>query len=137
MAAFNADPTRQVPLVGLQFDVEPWGLPDWDDHRLEHTGQYLDLVADVVSSARTAGLGVPLGFAVPYWFDGSTDAIGPVEWRGLPATPIEHLLDVLAPSSGAYLAVMASRNTAGGEDGAVAVGRVVAGIAAHAASPLR
>lgn len=83
--------------------------------------EYLGFVAALVERAAGDGLGVPLGFAVPYWFDGSTAAVGAVVHGAVTATPFEHLLDLLAPSPGAYLAVMASRNTIEGRDNALDV----------------
>lgn len=54
--------------VGLHFDVEPHGLPDWDAMQGVYAGQYLDLLA--VMAMNLEGSELPLTVDIAFWYDG-------------------------------------------------------------------
>lgn len=54
--------------VGLHFDIEPHGLPDWDTHQAEYAGEYLDLLEAM--AANLAGSELSLTVDVAFWYDG-------------------------------------------------------------------
>lgn len=85
-----ASPTTPI---GVQYDVEPWGLPAWSENKEKLTIQYLDFVRTMISNAGSTAI----GFAIPVWFD-STNAVPKVSWNNRSATPFDHLLNILSGS---------------------------------------
>jgi len=54
--------------VGLHFDVEPHGLPDWGANQGTYANQYLDLLEAM--AAKLLGSELPLTVDVAFWYDG-------------------------------------------------------------------
>lgn len=54
--------------VGLHFDVEPHGLPDWGGMQAVYAGQYLDLLQAMAMSL--SGSELPLTVDIAFWYDG-------------------------------------------------------------------
>jgi hypothetical protein len=54
--------------VGLHFDVEPHGLPDWDAMQGVYAGQYLDLLEMMWMNLN--GSELPLTVDIAFWYDG-------------------------------------------------------------------
>jgi hypothetical protein len=101
------------PLAGVQFDVEPWGLSTWPTNKADYLASYLSFVGEVSSSFRSSALPGSLGFAVPYWFDGTTEALPD---GSVPLVSILKSLDSVAQP---YIVVMAYRNHATGTNGSI------------------
>lgn len=82
-AAAAALPPAGKP-AALHYDVEPYGLAEWDGDREAIANQYLDLLEEL--AAATAAGGLPLHVDVPFWFDGV------VVTRGGAARPLSELV---------------------------------------------
>lgn len=66
--AVNAIAQMQGPKpVGLQFDIEPYTLPQWTSDMNGTANQYLDLLEKLAPVVHSGGL--RLTVAVPFWFD--------------------------------------------------------------------
>jgi hypothetical protein len=110
-------------IVGVDYDVEPWGLPRWRRAKYELLSAYLEFVRGVVRVHRRLGFSGELGFAIPAWFDGQREAVGMVGFEGEMTYPYTHLIRLLAPIRAAHLVVMAYRDTAAGDNGTAALFR--------------
>jgi len=53
--------------VGLHFDVEPHGLPDWGANQAQYAGEYLDLLE--LMAANMAGSELSLTVDIAFWYD--------------------------------------------------------------------
>lgn len=53
--------------VGLHFDIEPHGLPDWGTHQAQYAGEYLDLLEAM--AAKMAGSELSLTVDIAFWYD--------------------------------------------------------------------
>lgn len=113
------------PLAGVQFDVEPWGLPTWSANKADYVANYLSFVGEVASSFRSSALPGSLGFAVPYWFDGANGALS----EG--SVPLVPLLKSLGPVARPYIVVMAYRNHATGVNGSIELMAAPLALAEH------
>lgn len=106
---------------GLQLDLAPDGLPEYQDDRETVLSGYLDLVSgcrDRIGRARTD---FALGVCVPAWYDHQDGNRSLLTWHGQSAPLSFHLLDTLnalEPGQG-YLAVMAYRDRASGSNGVI------------------
>lgn len=75
-AAYNAGVPREARLAGVQFDIEPYLLPDYEQASADWDLRYVQLTR----ALRKAAPQLPLEMVVPFW------------WSGKPA-----MLDALAP----------------------------------------
>jgi hypothetical protein len=106
VGGFNRATAPGARLRGLQFDVEPWSLPRFQTAPQSTLGGYLDMVAGVVAvQRRTAGT-PRVGFAIPYWFEG-TNPKTVIDYAGRHAPALDHLARLLRVSPAAAVSVMA------------------------------
>jgi hypothetical protein len=108
-------------ISGVQFDVEPWGLPGWRRHAAARALDWLRFVQRTVSTWQQDGLAGTLGFTVPYWFNGGNGGVPAVTFAGARGYPFQLALGLLAPLPATALNVMAYRNTTGGPNGSEAL----------------
>lgn len=108
---YNARAVQAARFDGINLDIEPHLLEQWDDaHREDLLRDFLDVGAEWMRMKQASGQALPVGPAVPFWFDGI-----PVRWRGTTRPASEHLADLYD-----YLALMDYRDHADGRDGIVA-----------------
>ncbi|WP_199747078.1 hypothetical protein [Aerolutibacter ruishenii] len=104
---YNAGAAPDERFDGVNYDIEPHLLDEWNDasrHRL--LLGFLDMTADLMADRRKSGQSLPIGPAMPFWWDGIT-----LEWRGARKTVAEHVIDATD-----YVALMDYRNRAEGRD---------------------
>jgi hypothetical protein len=92
---------------GVNLDIEPHILDEWDDHTRERllTG-FLDMSAALMAIKHAAGDSLAVGPAIPFWLDGIE-----LEWKGRRAPVSEHAIDTYD-----YVALMDYRDFAEGRD---------------------
>src|SRR5215208_3592678 len=111
IADYNRDADPDERLVGIQFDIEPY-VEDgfWGD--VERSLQdYLWTLRDIVDAYeqvrdQDGSKGLALGFAIPFWFDGTPEA--PAVQFGEspePKAAAFHLIDMLRDLPEAYVLV--------------------------------
>ncbi|MGC1454191.1 MAG: hypothetical protein WA946_03270, partial [Nitrospirota bacterium] len=93
---------------GVNIDIEPYLLDDWETGRPVRGRQYLDLSAEFMRMKAAAGSSMLVGPAMPFWYDGIED----VEWKGQRRKLNEFVQDIYD-----YVAIMDYRNVAEGPDG--------------------
>jgi hypothetical protein len=121
VADFQSDRDPGRGLSGIQFDSEPWGLEDWRAFKVPFVLAYLALVDHLVQQQIDLGSTGPIGFAIPYWFDGTNGEAPNVLRAGRLAPPFEHLVDVLDRSPSSFLVIMAYRKRAAGPGGTLEI----------------
>jgi hypothetical protein len=111
-------------LDGFQWDIEPYVLKEFRDET-QHAavlGEFLDIVRksrDLVLAEKENGE-FWLGFALPFWMDGEKQTVA---WNGANKPATFQALDTLETLPRAYVALMAYRDKADGDNGSIAVVR--------------
>jgi hypothetical protein len=125
IADYNRDADPDERLAGVQFDIEPYVEDGFRDNVERSLQDYLWTLRDIVDAyeqvrAQYGSKGLALGFAIPFWFDGTPEA--PAVQFGEspePKAAAFHLIDMLRDLPEAYVLVMAYRNRASGDDGSI------------------
>lgn len=112
--AFNEKGDTGSRFDGVNFDIEPYLLDDWNARKTLRATQYLDLGAEFMRMKKEARSSMILGPAMPFWFDGIRD----LAWKGRRKRLSEHVQDVYD-----YVAIMDYRNFAEGRDGMISHAR--------------
>lgn len=100
-AAYNAGVEPAARLAGLQFDVEPYLLPEYGAGKADWDARYLAMARTL----RTAAGSLHLELVVPFWWDGKTalldglaplvDALAVMDYRTDPAQLMEFAVPFL------------------------------------------
>ncbi len=106
---YNALAGAEERFDGVNLDIEPHILDQWDSQKMQLLGQFLDLGEALMALKRSSGQTLQVGPALPFWFDGIT-----LQWHGVTQTVAEHTLDIYD-----YAALMDYRDHALGRDGIV------------------
>ena len=104
---YNAASARGERFDGVNYDIEPHLLDEWNDAaRPRLLRGFLDMTAAMMAARRKSGQALPVGPAMPFWWDGIT-----VEWRGARKPASQHVADLTD-----FVALMDYRNRAAGSD---------------------
>jgi len=112
---------RTAQFDGVELDIEPHVLDEFDAERERILAEHLDLVVKLRARVRKARPGFVLGFSVPFWFDSQSPRKSMVTWReeALPVTfHMLKLLNELPPSQG-RIAIAAYRDRPDGPNGSI------------------
>ncbi|HJW46587.1 MAG TPA: hypothetical protein VJ484_08855 [Lysobacter sp.] len=107
---YNATTSSDGRFDGVNLDIEPHLLDEWDTQKLELLGNFLDVSAAWMELKRKSGQELVIGPALPFWFDGIE-----LIWRGQMRPVSEHTADIYD-----YLTLMDYRDHADGRDGIIA-----------------
>ncbi|MFP5393127.1 MAG: hypothetical protein ACLGI6_16535, partial [Gammaproteobacteria bacterium] len=108
--SYNALSAPEERFDGINLDIEPHILAEWDKERIKLLKDFLDMSAAIVEMKRKYDPRLPVGPAMPFWWDGIE-----VEWKGRRRPMSEHTQDLYE-----YVALMDYRDHAEGGDGIVA-----------------
>ncbi len=106
---YNASAAPNERFDGINLDIEPHLLPDWSEKREVLLEQFLDLSQAFMRMKHASGQSLPIGPAIPFWFDGIN-----LHWNGNTKPASEHFIDLYD-----YAAVMDYRNRVEGRDGMI------------------
>lgn len=109
--SFNSASGSSSQFDGINVDIEPYVLDDWNSQKALRIQQYLQLSAQWMRMKTEARSTIAVGPAIPFWFDSIED----VEWNGKRQKLNEHIQDIYD-----YVAIMDYRNVAAGSDGIIA-----------------
>lgn len=107
---YNAASARAARFDGVNIDIEPYLLADWRERLELRATQYLHLCAAFMAVKKEAKSRIPIGPALPFWFDG----IKNFAWNGRRKSVGDHVQDIFD-----YIAIMDYRNYAEGRDGII------------------
>lgn len=94
---------------GINLDIEPHILDEWDTHKMALLANFLDMSDAIMQAKKRSGLSLQIGPAIPFWLDGIM-----LEWRGKRRPVSEHTQDLYD-----YVALMDYRDRAAGGDGII------------------
>lgn len=106
---YNASAKPGERFDGVNLDIEPHLLDQWDTHKDQLLIQFLDLGQALMELKKRSGQKLPVGPAIPFWLDGTE-----LEWNGSKKPVSEHVIDIYD-----YVALMDYRDHAEGADGIV------------------
>lgn len=115
VAAYNQ--SHAIKFGGVQFDVEPYLLPQYNTNESGVLTDYVNLVANLAS--QDADENLPLTIIVPDFYTASMQWTPEVTVGGVTNYTYEQILRLLSPLSGSRIIVMACRNFAAGSDGTI------------------
>lgn len=117
--AYNHASAPEERLDGWQWDTEPYLLPEYKagpEGARDVLLQYLNSAAEMRDAVK-GETGFRLGYAIPSFFDAANKTVA---WRGVSKPAGFHLLDLL-DSVGGYVAIMAYREKADGQNGTIQI----------------
>ncbi len=106
---YNAAAKPGERFDGVNLDIEPHILDEWDHSRDRLLLDFLDLGRALMAEKRRSGLALKIGPAIPFWLDGIK-----LKWNGRLKPVSEHTQDIYD-----YVALMDYRDHADGRDGMV------------------
>ena len=98
---------------GVNVDIEPYISPDFKAQYPSLQKQYLDLSQKMADRRDAAGIDLPIGPAIPKWYDSSNESKN-IEWNGATKWLSEHIQDISD-----YISIMDYRDTADGTAGII------------------
>ena len=107
---YNAASAAGERFTGINIDIEPYLLPDWESRLSKRARQYLELSRRFIEMVRESGQSLLVGPAMPFWFDTVRD----IAFDGTTKPLYQHVQDVHD-----YVALMDYRDFAEGPDGIV------------------
>lgn len=118
--AYNAAHTDKVR--ALQFDVEPYLLPTYEQNKAKILGNF---VAFVDASAKKLGTD-SLGFSIviPHFYDDAQAWTPSFSYGGQTTYAFNHLLRIMDTRPNSRIIIMAYRNLAMGDDGSIKLASV-------------
>jgi hypothetical protein len=107
---YDAKARAESRFDGVNLDIEPHLLDEWDTQKLELLRDFLDVSAAWMALKREAKSDLAIGPALPFWFDGIQ-----LDWHGKTRPVSEHVAGIYD-----YIALMDYRDHADGGDGIIA-----------------
>jgi hypothetical protein len=109
---------------GVHFDIEPYGVEEFEEEGEEMMAEYVFLAEELVERVANEGGGeLTLGFAVPYWYVGEREDFPTVRFDGEEKEVGEALIEILDSYEHSYIAIMAYRVEAEGNNGTVEISK--------------
>jgi hypothetical protein len=102
-------------LRGIQYDVEPHTLPDYETNKTVRLYDYIEFIDQSVS--RLASSDVRLSIVIPHFFDGKQEWTPFISYGGTSVSTFDHLLGILDKKEGSSIVVMSYRNFFDGPNG--------------------
>lgn len=106
---YNAGSKADERFAGINLDIEPHILDQWDHDKDRLMVYFLDMSQAVMDRKRKSGQRLQIGPAIPFWLDGMS-----ATWHGVRKPVSEHVQDIYD-----YVALMDYRDHALGRDGIV------------------
>jgi hypothetical protein len=106
---YNASASAVEKFDGINLDIEPHMLDEWDTHKIDLLTQWVALSDEFMQLKKKSKQSLQVGPAIPFWLD----AI-PTHWNGQTKPTSEHLQDIYD-----YVALMDYRDRAEGRDGMI------------------
>lgn len=119
---FNEANAPAASFSGIQFDIEPYNLPNFPTDQQGVMSDYLESIKLFNSKwlgyeNKTSSLS--LGYALPFWLDGDNNYAEIMSWNNTKKYPTFHIIDELNNINKSYIVIMDYRNFAEGKDGSI------------------
>ncbi len=128
---------RDFAFRGVQFDIEPFDVPNFEKDKTKILKSYLETVE--VLGRKSVALGLPVSFAIPeFYADINSDNEVPIlKYNGVTDTMYNHLLRILGKVPNSTLIVMAYSNRANGNTGSISIAKDEVTLSSQSTSPTR
>lgn len=77
--AFNSNSLPHERFDGVQYDVEPYGLPNWSIAKIAYWSQYITLLSNCQAQVNywnsTNNASIPFEACIPRWYDSDSDTV--------------------------------------------------------------
>ena len=103
----------------VQFDVEPYLLPTYEDNKEEILTKFVIFVEGVSSKSRE--LKLPVTFVIPHFYDSGQGWTPKINFNGKSDYAFNHMISILGPLKNSKIIIMAYRNFAEGENGSLEI----------------
>ncbi len=118
----NWNQSHATKFRGVQYDIEPYLLPQYNDGASAILTDYVRMVENTVNQdAALGGNQLPLTIVLPHFFDSGIQWTPKITIDGTSSYTYEQVLRILGKVTGSRIIVMAYRNFASGSDGSVAL----------------
>jgi len=108
--AYNRGWPKTDRFDGVHVDIEPYLLPGWSTNKVRLATRYLALAQIFLDQREKYDSAIPIGAAVPFWYDSIKDMV----WQGQNRPLNEHVQNLYD-----YIAIMDYRDKAEGRDGII------------------
>lgn len=125
--------TRSPKFRGLQYDVEPYLLPSYENDKTSRLKYFVELVER--TSALLEGTNIRFAIVIPHFYDSAQAWTPSFTYNGTSAHTFTHLLKIMNKRPGGSIILMSYRNTAEGEDGTIQLSEVEVAQATKAGGP--
>ncbi len=117
VSSFNN--THPAGFRGMQYDIESYLLPQYSDNQATVLQNYVGLVDILQKQAAKENL--PLTMVLPHFYDRLQQWTPEITYGGATNYAYNILLSILGRKAGNRMIIMSYRNTAEGDDGAIAL----------------
>lgn len=118
---YNKSSLPEKRLAGLHFDIESYSQPRFQNEELQLPilTEFVEMVAMLTAQIKQGDEDLILGITVSYWLDDETRKLPHVTYKGVVKPTIYHVIDIMDELPESDLIIMAYRNRADGENGAI------------------
>jgi hypothetical protein len=109
------DTYPNAKIHGLQYDVEPYLMQDYDSNKVERLREYVEFIDE--SARRMQGVDAQFSIVIPHFYDSQQKWTPAFKYNGREAYAYTHLLEVLKQKNGTSIIIMAYRNFFDGGNG--------------------
>jgi hypothetical protein len=109
------DTYPEAKIRGLQYDVEPYLLPEYDEDKEKPLQQFLEFIDESVM--RMKDVDASFSIVIPHFYDATQKWTPSIEYAGKREYTFTHLLKILEKKPGSMIIIMAYRNFFEGDDG--------------------
>ena len=113
--------THKNKLRGFQYDVEPYLLESYEKDKVSVLSNFINLINQSIK--RMGGSDLDLSVVIPEFYDDVSGSTPEFSYAGKSGYAFDHLLDVLDKRAGSKIIIMAYRNLAKGDDGAIDISK--------------
>lgn len=119
VTVYNAAHAGAAKFQGIQYDIEPYLLPQYGTDQVGILTDYITLTQNLAAKAKQDG--IPLTMIIPDFYDGSPAKTPEVSIGNATDYPYAFILQALATSPNSHIIVMAYNNTANGAGGSISL----------------
>lgn len=116
---FDFNNNNQHKFSGIMFDIESYNVEGAANSNI--MSDYLKTINELSTSFERLNQdnNLEIGFAVPFWLDGTNKEFSQLLWNGKKKNVVFHVIDILNKIRNSSIIVMDYRNYLDGEDGII------------------
>lgn len=111
--------TYANPIRGLQYDVEPYLLPEYETNKAQVLTEFVSFVDE--SNTRMKSVNARFALVIPHFYDSAQNWTPAITYGGQTAHTFDHLLRILDTRTNSTIIIMSYRNFAHGDNGSIQI----------------